>query len=60
MRFKRGQRYLGGFCGGREDMEEWLLHKVAEWAETIDTLGILAVRYPQTAYAGLAISLQAE
>ena len=41
-------------------MEEWLLHKVAEWVETIDTLGILAVRYPQTAYAGLAISLQAE
>ena len=30
VRFKRGQRYLGGFCGGRENMEEWLLNKVTE------------------------------
>ena len=55
MLFKRSQRYLGGFCGGQEDMEEWLLPKVTEWAETIDTLRMLAVRYPQTVYAGLAM-----
>ena len=60
LRFKRLHRYLGGFYGGRDNMEEWLLTKVVEWAETIETLGVFAVRYPQTAYSGLAMSLQAE
>ena len=41
-------------------MEAWLLPKAAEWVETIETLGRFAIRYPQTAYAGLAMSLQAE
>ena len=30
VRFKRGQIYLSGFCGGRENMEEWLLNRMAE------------------------------
>ena len=46
MRFTRGQRYLGGFCGGREDMEQWILTKLKEWTETIDNFRRLAVRYP--------------
>ena len=35
VRFIRGQRYLGGFYRGREEMEAWLLSKIAKWAETI-------------------------
>ena len=35
VRFIRGQIYLGGFYGGREEMEAWLLSKIAKWAETI-------------------------
>ena len=31
-----------------------------EWAETIETLGKFSVKYPQTAYSGLVVSLQAE
>ena len=46
---KRGQRYLSGFCGGREEMEEWLLPKVAKWEDIIETLSRFAVRYQQTA-----------
>ena len=60
MHFNRVQRYLGGFCGGQEEMEQWSCHKVKEWSETIETLGRFAVRYPQTAYVGLAMLLQAE
>ena len=41
-------------------MEAWLLSKVAEWVETIEILGRFAIRYPQTAYAGLAMSLHSE
>ena len=41
-------------------MEAWLLSKVAEWVETIENLGRFAIRYPQTAYAGLAMSLHSE
>ena len=41
-------------------MEAWLLPNVADRAETIETLGRFDIRYPQTAYAGLAMSLQAE
>ena len=41
-------------------MEQWILPKVQEWEETIETLGKFSVRYTQTAYVGLAILLQAE
>ena len=60
MRFKSSQGYLGGLCGGREEMEEWLLPKVTKWADMINTLGMFAVRYPQRVYVGIAMSLQAE
>ena len=41
-------------------MEEWICPNVQEWAENIETLGRVLVRYPQTAYARLATSLNAE
>ena len=41
-------------------MEEWIRPKVQEWEENIETLGRVLVRYPQTAYAILATSLNAE
>ena len=39
-------------------MKEWILPKVQEWEETIDTLGRFSASYLQTAYSGLAMSLQ--
>ena len=45
MSFTKGQQYMGGFCGRKEEMEQWVRPKVQEWEETIDTLGRFAVRY---------------
>ena len=56
----RGHQYLGGFCGGQGKMDQWIRHKVHYWAETIYNLRRFAVRYPQTAYIGLAMLIQAE
>ena len=28
VRFTRGHQYLGGFCGGREEMDQWIHPKV--------------------------------
>ena len=28
VRFTRGQKYLGGFCGRQEEMEQWIRPKV--------------------------------
>ena len=41
-------------------MEQWVLPKVQDWVETIETLGRFAVRYPYTAYVRLAMLIQAE
>ncbi len=41
-------------------MERWLEPMVKKWVTEIETLVRIAVRFPQTAYAGLVSSLQAE
>ena len=58
--FLQGHRYLGGFVGGEPEKEEWVRVKVKKWADGVKLLASIAKRYPQTAYAGLTISLQAE
>jgi hypothetical protein len=55
-----GKRYVGGFVGLEAMLEHWLDPKVKKWVTGIETLARLAVRFPQTAYAGLVSSLQAE
>jgi hypothetical protein len=55
-----GHRYLGGFLGSTETQEEWLQEKVETWAAGVQALARVARRFPQTAYAGLAKSLQCE
>ena len=34
--------------------------KVADWVHAVEVLARIAVKYPQSAYAGLTMSLQAE
>ena len=58
--FTRGKRYLGGFVGSLVEREVWLCPKIDLWVAAIHSLALIARRYPQTAYAGLVISLQAE
>jgi hypothetical protein len=55
-----GHRYVGGFIGTNEAREAWLQPKVRQWADGVETLARVARRFPQTAYAGLAKSLQSE
>lgn len=57
---KTGDRYLGGFVGETSSREEWLKEKISDWTLGIQELASVASWYPQTAYAGLQKSLQAE
>jgi hypothetical protein len=58
--FCRGKRYVGGFVGLEAMLERWLDPMVKKWVTGIETLARIAVRFPQTAYAGLVSSLQAK
>ena len=57
VRFTTG---MEGFCGGKKDMEQWIRPKVQECVKIIETLGKFVVRYPQTAYDRVSMSLQVE
>ena len=59
-RYSDGERYIGTFVGSKEARAAWLAPKVKAWAEGVRRLAKVACRYPQTAYAGLAKSLQSE
>jgi hypothetical protein len=58
--YVEGHRYVGGFIGTPESREAWLQPQVADWIHGVEQLAQVAKRYPQTAYAGLAKSLQME
>ena len=60
IKFTRGQKYLGGFIGSAETKAKWIEEKVEKWAAGVSTLSKVAVKYPQTAYAGFCFSLQAQ
>ena len=55
-----GKRYLGGFIGSGEGKKIWLGEMVEKWVAAVETLAIVAEKYPQTAYVGFTISLQNE
>ena len=55
-----GTRYLGGFIGLANRRAEWLRPQIEEWTEGVRRLARVARRFPQTAFAGLSKSLQAE
>jgi hypothetical protein len=55
-----GHRYVGGFIGSAAARARWLAPKILDWVYGVNQLAKVASRYPQTAYAGLAKSLQSE
>jgi hypothetical protein len=55
-----GHRYLGGFVGSGSSEATWIDPQVDQWISGVHSLSKVARRYPQTAYAGLSKSLQAE
>ena len=56
--YSRGQRYLGGFVGNDATKTAWLEESCEKWAAAVSTLAKVAVKWPQTAYAGLNFVLQ--
>jgi hypothetical protein len=59
-KYHDGHRYVGGFLGTDEALSQWLAPKIQQWVKGVESLAKVARRYPQTAYAGLAMSLQQE
>jgi hypothetical protein len=59
-RHEEGHRYLGGFVGTEAAEAQWVDPQIQQWIEGVHCLAAAARRYPQTAYAGLLQSLQAE
>ena len=55
-----GHRYVGGFVGTEATEEAWLAPQIQQWVGSVHSLAKVAKRFPQTAYAGLAKSLQSE
>ena len=58
--YVHGHRYVGGFIGTKEARDDWLKPQLDAWVYGIEQLAKVAQRFPQTAYAGLAKSLQME
>ena len=50
--------YLGGFLGDMLAEREWLGKKIQGWKESVAILAGVALKHPQSAYAGLQKSLQ--
>ena len=55
-----GSQYLGAYLGNGEELEAWVRPKVEAWDHRLRTLAKISKRYPQSAYAGLGMSLQIE
>ena len=58
IRVVTGHRYLGGFLGNVLAEREWLGKKVQGWKESVAILAGVAIKHPQSAFAGLQKSLQ--
>ena len=60
LNFVSGSRYLGAYLGPRDQLEGWVQPQVEAWSHGVIVLGKIARRHPQSAYAGLGMSLQSE
>jgi len=58
--YEDGYRHVGGFIGTPEAKTKWIQPQIQQWIKGIERLANVAPRFPQTAYAGLAKSLQLE
>ena len=56
--YSQGQRYLSGFIRRAGTKELWLVELVQKWVVAVQTLSVVAERYPQTEYAGFTFCLQ--
>ena len=60
LNFVSGHRYLGAYLGPQADLEAWVKPQVEAWSHGVKVLAKIPRRHPQSAYAGLGMSLQLE
>ena len=60
VKYREGHRCVGGFLGCHTQRSEWLDPQILKWRRAVQQLARIARRYPQTAHAGLTMSLQSE
>ena len=60
LNFVSGSRYLGAYLGLQAQLEAWVKPQVEVWSHRVKVLAKIARRHPQSAYAGLGITLQSE
>ena len=59
-RYEEGHHYVGGFIGTTDAKLAWLKPKIEAWVYGVQELASVAKHFPQTAHAGLTMSLQSE
>ena len=60
VKWRHGHRYVGGHVGSMVMLSRYVEPNVANWVHAVEVLARIAVKYPQSAYAGLTILLQAK
>ena len=58
--YTRGHRYLGSYLGCGTLKRDYIEAKVSRWCAGVSTLAKLAVKYPQSAFAGYSFCLENE
>jgi len=55
-----GSKYVGGYVGSEQDLDEWLSEKVMKWVKSVNCLASAAEQFPHSAHTVLTKSLQHE
>jgi len=55
-----GSKYVGGYVGSEQDLDEWLSEKVMKWVNSVNCLASAAEQFPHSAHTVLTKSLQHE
>ena len=56
----RGHWYVGGYMGSLKMRNRWVGPKVDSWVAAVKTISMIASKYPQLAYHGFTLLIQAE
>ena len=60
LNYVSGSRYLGAYLGPQAELEAWVKPQAEAWAHGVKVVAKISRRHPQSAYAGLGMSLQLE
>ena len=57
VKWRRDHCYVGGHVCSMVMLSRFIEPKVADWIHRVEVLARIAVKYPQSAYTGLTMSL---